>query len=133
MLIHIPGEPQAKGRPRFGQGRTYTPAKTAKWEHMAAWCARDQYGCRPPVEGAITVTVEAMFAIPLSWTKARREAASCGTLRHISRPDGDNLLKAVGDSLNGIVWLDDSQIVEAIVKKRYGDVPGVTVWVEALG
>ncbi len=132
MLIKILGEPVAKGRPRFGNGRAYTPAKTAKWEHLAAWTAREQYGCLPPVEGAIAVTVEAVFAIPPSWTKARRLAAAGGSIRHVSRPDGDNLLKAVGDSLNGIVWLDDSQITIATVKKRYGDVPGVSVWVETL-
>lgn len=29
---------------------------------------------------------------------------------HVKRPDGDNLEKYLNDSLNGVVWTDDSRI-----------------------
>jgi Holliday junction resolvase RusA-like endonuclease len=128
ISVHIPGEPVAKGRPRFGQGRTYTPAKTAKWEQLAAFCARQAYGSRVPIEDALAVSLVATFGIPKSWSKAKRTTLPA----HISRPDGDNILKAVGDAFNDVIWVDDSQIVRASVEKRYGAVPGVTVTVEAL-
>jgi Holliday junction resolvase RusA-like endonuclease len=51
---------------------------------------------------------------------------------HTGKPDGDNMLKAVGDGLNGIAFKDDSQIVCAKVTKQYGDKPGLDVMVEAL-
>ena len=126
--IHIPGEPVAKGRPRFAQGRIYTPAKTAKWEQLAAYCARQAYGSRVPIEDAVAVNLVATFSVPKSWSKAKRATPPA----HISRPDGDNILKAVGDAFNDVIWLDDSQIVRATVEKRYGNEPGVTVEVELL-
>ena len=43
-------------------------------------------------------------------------------LSHIKKPDCDNLLKCV-DALNQIVFVDDRQIVRAIVAKRYGERP----------
>lgn len=38
-----------------------------------------------------------------------------------SRPDIDNLYKAVTDALNGIVYRDDSQITRAIMRKQYAE------------
>ena len=37
-LLHftVPGVPQGKGRARFGNGRTYTPAKTVAYEGLIA-------------------------------------------------------------------------------------------------
>jgi Holliday junction resolvase RusA-like endonuclease len=42
---------------------------------------------------------------------------------HVSRPDGDNLLKFWADSANGILFEDDSQIVKFSVLKIYADIP----------
>ena len=36
------------------------------------------------------------------------------------KPDLDKLMRAVGDALTGICFEDDSQIVHAIIRKRYG-------------
>ena len=36
------------------------------------------------------------------------------------KPDLDKLMRAVGDALTGICFEDDSQIVYAIIRKRYG-------------
>lgn len=128
IVVHVPGEPVAKGRPRFGQGRTYTPAKTRKWEDLAATCGRIAYGAKAPLTGPLAVSIVATFSVPKSWNKQRRLLPP----PHASRPDGSNILKAVEDSLNDVIWVDDSQIIKATVEKRYGDEPGVTVTVEAL-
>lgn len=129
MKIVIPGEPVAKGRPRFGNGRTYTPEKTQRWEQMAGWQARLQ-GAQV-MAGPLRVRLEAVFRVPRSWSKAKAAAAARGEIPHVSKPDIDNLMKAL-DSLNGIAWVDDAQIVEATVRKSYGATPGVTVTVEVV-
>jgi crossover junction endodeoxyribonuclease RusA len=36
------------------------------------------------------------------------------------KPDVDKLVRAVGDSLSGICYDDDSQVTDLIVRKRYG-------------
>lgn len=40
-------------------------------------------------------------------------------LHPTTRPDLDNLFKALTDSLNGLIWEDDSQIVQFEAKKTY--------------
>ena len=45
--------------------------------------------------------------------------------------DLDNILKML-DGLNGIVWGDDSQITDAVVRKRYSDRPRLEIIVTAL-
>lgn len=39
---------------------------------------------------------------------------------HTSRPDADNIAKAVKDSLNSIVYVDDCQVSVLTVSKVYG-------------
>ena len=38
-------------------------------------------------------------------------------IRHTKKPDADNLAKAVLDSLNGLIWVDDAQVCELSVSK----------------
>ena len=60
----------------------------------------------------------------------KREAAIAGDIPAVSKPDGDNFAKIVGDALNKIVWADDSQIVMWQIFKSYSATPGmrVSVW-----
>lgn len=51
---------------------------------------------------------------------------------HTSKPDADNLAKAVKDALNGVLWNDDCQVSILYAEKRYeSDNPGVTISVTA--
>jgi Holliday junction resolvase RusA-like endonuclease len=45
---------------------------------------------------------------------------------HCKRPDADNLFKAVTDALEGVFFLNDSQIFSAQLTKIYGD-PSITL------
>ena len=45
----------------------------------------------------------------------------------VKKPDWDNVAKAITDSLNGIVYVDDAQIVSVYVSKRYSAEAGVGV------
>ena len=44
------------------------------------------------------------------------------------KPDVDNILKACADAMNNIVYLDDKQIVDVTVRKRYS--PAASAYVE---
>ena len=46
-----------------------------------------------------------------------------------TKPDTDNIAKSILDSLNGIAYLDDKQVVDLRVRKQYAEVPGVSVWI----
>jgi Holliday junction resolvase RusA-like endonuclease len=75
--------------------------------------------------------VVAEFAIPKSWPKWRQGAAENGLVWHTIRPDASNVLKAVEDALQGVVYRDDSQIVSVVVQKAYSIDPKVVVFVDS--
>ncbi|MES2352100.1 MAG: RusA family crossover junction endodeoxyribonuclease [Pseudomonadota bacterium] len=127
----IPGQPVAKGRPKFtvrgGFASAYTPAKTKAYETLVAGIAMRAMAGRPPSDRAIEVLLELRMEIPVSWSKAKRLAASVGTVRATKKPDADNVLKGVKDACNGIVWVDDSQVVVITVRKLYHAEPCVVI------
>ena len=46
-------------------------------------------------------------------------------IRPAKKPDCDNIAKIILDSLNGIAYADDKQIISLSVEKYYGDTPKV--------
>ena len=134
VRIVVPGPPVAKGRPRFstrgGFARAYTPEKTRTYEATLADAGRDAMAGQPPLEGPLSLIMHVRLPIPPSWPKKRRSAALDGSAKPTGKPDADNYLKCV-DALNGIVWLDDGQIVDARVVKMYADEPQISVEVAA--
>lgn len=134
VTFSVPGVPVAKGRPRMttrgGFARTYTPAKTRSYEDAIRIEAALAMNGRRPVEGPVTLSVTAYVAMPKSLSRAKREAAIDGVLKPITRPDGDNYAKAALDGCNAILFRDDSQVTDLIVKKRYSADPRLVVTME---
>jgi Holliday junction resolvase RusA-like endonuclease len=127
----IPGAPCGKGRPRFSTAgkfpRAYTDDKTARYENLIVLCAQEEMRGLAPREGAVTVVINAYFPIPASWSAKKRQQAFDGVISPTIKPDADNICKAVCDSLNGIVYRDDSQVATLTVEKHYGATPRVEV------
>ncbi len=134
VTFTIPGEPVAKGRARAfiraGHVGHYTPDKTARYENLVRLAAQQAMVGIAPIEGAVSLTMRAIFSIPASWSMKKQRAAALGEFAHTKRPDLDNVLKAIKDGSNGVVWKDDSQVVDVRASKRYG-APCVEVSVTA--
>lgn len=128
----VPGEPVAKGRPRFGKGRTYTPPQTVAYERSVAWECKAAMAGQKPLIGPVGLEVVVWLSIPPSWPRKRKQAALAGSWHATSRPDADNYAKAVCDGMSGIAFVDDSQIVDLRVLKRYAEKPCVAVTVTSL-
>lgn len=145
----VPGNPAGKGRPRtaplmrggkpaIGKGGRpvvihHTPDKTVAYESTVRLVAQQAMRGRPPFSGPCTLVVEALFPVPPSWSRVRQARALTGEERPAKKPDGDNILKAVFDGMNGVVWADDVQAVDFRVIKRYAETPGVSVIVQEVG
>jgi Holliday junction resolvase RusA-like endonuclease len=114
---------------RGGHARAYTPAKTVAYEGLVALAGSDAMAGSAPYGQAVAVEAVAVFAIPPSWSKKKQRAAYW----HTSKPDADNIAKALGDGLNGVCWADDSQVASIRVLKVYGATPGLHITVTALG
>lgn len=101
MLIAftIPGPPVPKGRPRFSQGRVHTPKKTKDYEKHVQSCAN-----------AALLMHAGRTGKP--WPGQREMDVRCTF--HVAgkrRGDIDNLLKAILDGCNGILFDDDRLVV----------------------
>lgn len=143
VSILLAGPPRGKGRPRFRivqpKGKpqfvtVYTDSDTVAYEEALADAGREAMASggliTDPFDGPLTVFVEAFLPIPESWSLKKKAAAIAGDISPTSKPDGDNIFKSVGDSLNKICWLDDSQIVMSQVLKQFSDFPRlrVSIW-----
>lgn len=133
IAFTVPGEPVGKGRPRMGAGRLYTPAKTVNYEGLVAHAAAQAMAGHAPIEQACAVQMDITLSVPASWSKKRQAAALAGLLMPIRKPDADNVVKAVFDGMNGVVWRDDVQAVDLVLRKRFGALPGVFVNVGVVG
>jgi Holliday junction resolvase RusA-like endonuclease len=110
-------DPVAKGRPRIGNGRAYTPAKTRNFEKAIAWAAKAHMmtkGWGEPLRGPLEVMITFCVSRPKSVRRVLPEV----------KPDLDNLIKGVFDGCNGIFWVDDAQICMLSSSKQYTDGPG---------
>jgi len=132
----IPGKPVPKARARVtmvgGFARAYTPKTTVDYEKKVAAIARAAMRGVDPSSAPIEIMLELRMEIPASWSKAKRLAASTGLVRATKKPDADNVLKGVKDALNGICWVDDSQVVVLTVRKLYAAEPCVVVAVRVV-
>lgn len=80
-----------------------------------------------PISGPVAVCIAFTMPIPQSWSRKRREAALWQA--HIGKPDLDNLVKAICDGCNGVIWADDSKIWQLVATKNYGPDVGAVVTV----
>lgn len=118
----IPGAPVGKGRPRMTRsGHAFTPEKTRNAEAHVKLLAGQAMAGAPPIGGYVKLAVDVNCVPPTSWSRKKREQALLNRIRP-GKPDLDNVVKLLGDSLNGVVLQDDKQIVEIVAAKRYSDV-----------
>jgi Holliday junction resolvase RusA-like endonuclease len=136
VSFRLSGKVRGKGRPRLRIIRTespdpskervfgsaYTPAQTRHYEAALTFAAQQAMGHTKPFEGAVRLLFIAVFEIPKSWPKGKRAAALAGKIRPAVTPDWDNIGK-LADALNGVVFLDDKQVVSGTVEKWYGPAP----------
>ena len=132
----VPGEPVAKGRARAfiraGKINHYTPPKTVAYEKLVRLYATQAMHGRQPLTGPVALTVTAYFSIPNSWSLKKQREAKHGIIHHTKTPDLDNSIKSVQDAINGIIWVDDCQVIQIQASKRYARDPLVLVTVESM-
>lgn len=136
VCFSVPGAPVGKQRARSrivttGAGKQfvshYTPKETVSYENLIKTKAEAAMGVRPLILGAVELIITAFVVPPASWSQKKQRASLSGEIFPTSKPDIDNMLKALCDGLNGIVWQDDKQVADLRMSKRYASVPGLTV------
>lgn len=138
LRVVIPGPPCAQGRGRAvrcgASIRVIDPERSRSWKGVAQvhmLQARQAAGVHAPLDGALRVDIVALWPRP----KSRPKRLGTQNDWRPSRPDADNVAKAVFDAGNGVLWTDDALIVDVRIRKGIhaaGEGPRVEVTIEAL-
>lgn len=134
ITFTVDGDPVGKQRARhrftgkFVQ--SYTPNKTRTYETSIREAAQAAMGSSEPLETPVTLYLYIRAPIPKSTPKSRLQGFLDGSVKPIKKPDASNVLKSVEDAMNGVVYKDDSQIVNIHIAKVYASVSGVDICVK---
>ena len=116
VVFVVHGTWPVKRRPRFANGRAYSPAANKRDDQrvLEAYCEAclTQYGKLVCAPDGVPVTLRVIARRPLPKSiKGDKEPDTV-------RPDLDNIVKAVADGLNGVAYNDDSQITRISTDKQ---------------
>jgi Holliday junction resolvase RusA-like endonuclease len=134
-LFELSGEPRHKARHRsrigYKDGKPfvmqYPDPDTAKYEAVLGQAASLFMRGKKPTDKPVALLVHVFKSVPKSWTEKKRQAALAGAILPDGKADWDNFGKVVSDGMNKIVYLDDSQVVDGRVIKRYDAKPGLRI------
>lgn len=117
----IPGRVRGKGRPRFASRgkfvKVYTDSDTLTAEAMVRSLGLQAMEGARPLSGPVWLDIRVSMIPPVSWSQRKRKLANFVT----GKPDTDNIVKLLGDALNGICWIDDSQIAALFFLRTYDE------------
>ena len=139
IQFRVDGNPKAQPRVRSfirgGHASVYTPGQADDWKALITLAARP-FVPPTPLTGPVRVDCRFYFARPKGHYRTGKHANQLkpgAPIDHTSKPDRDNLDKAVLDVLKDIGFFrDDAQVCEGEIAKAYGDRPGVLIVVTAL-
>lgn len=121
IAFSVVGNPVPQPRPRVttrgGNGHAYTPASHPVHGYRQAVAAAARAAGAGVHGDCVELVLDFVFARPKSHLRKNGLAANAPQW---PRQDIDNLQKAVMDSLNGVCWEDDSQVVRVVASKSFG-------------
>ena len=115
LSFAMTGNPLPKQSFRVSKNGGYTEERISAWQKSVGWRAKLAMAGMEPFTGKLEVWIEFFRGNEL-------------------RVDLDNLSKAILDSCNQIVWMDDQQVVALHLYKQVDkNCPGITVDVYQVG
>lgn len=127
-LIPMPVQSIRGGRYGF-----YQPKKVTDYKELIRNMAYTQLpdDWTPFTTAVKVIYLQYSFPIPQSMPKMLKEAILLdkNIVYRAKRPDlEDNLFKGLADALSGLIWEDDSIIVESnLIRKVYAEIPGIVM------
>lgn len=122
----VEGKVIGKQRPRFARKgnfvQTYTPQKTIDYEKLIKTSFKKKYPKFEPLKSPLYVNIRAFFV------RAKSNKMTKPTIK----PDIDNIIKSVLDSLNGLAYIDDKQVIAVAVEKYWGEIEAVKIEIQEM-
>jgi Holliday junction resolvase RusA-like endonuclease len=135
MRLTILGEPKPKQSAKFAKMgkfvKSYQPKEVVQNERnirtqIISQLPKDFV----PYKGGLKMTIIYVFPPLKSMSKKVIKKVEEGTLHKITRPDLDNLTKSLLDAMNGVVFIDDAQVVYLSLTKKYGNTPETLIHIK---
>jgi Holliday junction resolvase RusA-like endonuclease len=122
VRLVIPGAPVGKARPRVTSHGTFTPAKTKRAEKDVRAVWREAGGQRLP-DGPVVAHIHIYVERPQGHFTSKGALSATGRRSPfpVRKPDLDNAAKLLLDSLNGLAYRDDAQVIELHARRRWTD------------
>ena len=124
-------EPMAQSRPRFARrGRgvvAYEKKEMKVWRAECSRLIKKAFGSEELMENPLKIDATFYIQPPkyISSKKKLKEKLEAEEIFCSKKPDIDNYLKALLDSMTGIVFKDDGQVVECRARKLYSLKPRI--------
>ena len=130
------GQPRAKACIRGKHAGVYDPGTADGWKLLVR-AEANKYAPEMPCLGPVKVALFFSFKRPgahYKTVKGQIQLKELAPWQHTTKPDADNLAKAVMDAITnlGTYWRDDAQGSSLEVKKQYGEMPGCTVFIREI-
>lgn len=130
ISFFVPGNPKGLKRHRSYTTRqgihvNVDPNRQDKMDFLAKAM---QYRPSEPWTGPICLELFCVFPRPKNHYRTGRNShllKESAPYWYAGTPDADNILKFVGDALNGIFWKDDRQLLPNGIWTIYGSPPGI--------
>lgn len=138
LRFTVPGPPAGQARPRIGTqgGRLLAfdpPSNIENRENIRAAlfsAMKKQCFSTLPASMPVEVRVLSRRPIPPSRPLWYRRAARIGAVVPTTKPDGDNVVKALLDAMNGVAFADDRQVFRLSYEAAFEEgIPGTDVTV----
>jgi Holliday junction resolvase RusA-like endonuclease len=110
----ISGNPVAQGRPKFFRRGSHVGCYDPKKSKTYKETVQAQLIGKRPITFDLPISVSFTFMIERPKT-VKRALPTC-------KPDLSNFIKLIEDAANGILWADDSLIVNLSARKEYADI-----------
>ena len=134
VTFKVDVDPVGKQRARYARRgnfvQTYTPDKTRNYETLLKEAAIEAMGSSEPLETPVSLYLYIRVPIPKSYSKKKVEACLNGLEQPMKKPDSSNVLKSVEDAMNGVVYVDDCQIINHHITRVYSTQSGVDICIK---
>ena len=117
IVLDIPLPPVPASRPRVTRYGTFYGKRYNDFKNDLGLWLDVCWGRNKKLDGQISIVwCKFKVKMPISWSQKKKQAMQGKP--HISKPDADNLLKALKDGLSGRLYEDDCQVwrIENITK-----------------
>lgn len=126
LQFEVVGIPAVQKQTQFirSSGIAYNPSKKAA--DQLIWQIKP-YAPTEPLSGPIEMHLTFFLPIPVSASRVKRTQMLNAVILPTKRPDFDNLAYLVTNALKNLIYLDDSQVTDCMIRKRYSDRPRTVI------